>query len=262
MTTEGGTAKAQMSEQAANQWDAALAKLREWDPAWAEQCVKMTTNPWTNGVLPIKFIELVCVGLNAGHTNVNRDGTRRHIRAALAAGASREEILFVLKCAAVMSIHSASFGVPILLEAASAGLLRDFNASRKEEQDKVGKATPAVEKIKSIRKWNEEWDSLLFLAPVWTEEYMTMVWDLYATDVFPPKELELLLVALEASNSRLFGVETRRHVKNALRAGATLAEVMEVLELGVVEGVRTCNLAVPILAEELEHRAASQNARP
>ena len=82
--------------------------------------MKMTTNPWTTGVLPRKFIELVSVGLNAACTNLNPDGTRRHIRAALKAGATREEILFVLKCASVMSIHSCSLGAPILLEEAKA----------------------------------------------------------------------------------------------------------------------------------------------
>jgi hypothetical protein len=30
-------------------------------------------------------------------------------------------------------------------------------------------------------------------------------------------------------------------------------EIMEVLKLCVVQGVQTCNLGVPILAEELEH---------
>ena len=28
-------------------WDSSGAKLREWDPFWAEQCFEMTTNPWT-----------------------------------------------------------------------------------------------------------------------------------------------------------------------------------------------------------------------
>src|SRR5271154_5140155 len=101
-------------------WDPAFTKLREWDPAWAEACVKMTVNPWTSGVLPRKFIELVSVALNAACTNLNPDGTRRHIRAALDAGATREEVLFVLKCGAVMSIHSCSLGAPILLEEAKA----------------------------------------------------------------------------------------------------------------------------------------------
>src|SRR5215470_6035156 len=118
MTTESAAARASVTGQLASRWETALNKLREWDPVWAEQCVKMTTNPWTEGVLETKFIELVCIGLNSARTNLNPDGTRRHIRAALAAGASREEILFVLKCASVMSIHSCSLGAPILLEEA------------------------------------------------------------------------------------------------------------------------------------------------
>src|SRR5215469_3580940 len=118
MVSEGSLTKVLASEESASPWAAALSKLREWDPAWAEYCVKMTTNPWTDGILPTKFVELVSVGLNASHTNLNPEGTRRHIRAALAAGANRNEILFVLKCASVMSIHSSSFNAPLLLEEA------------------------------------------------------------------------------------------------------------------------------------------------
>jgi alkylhydroperoxidase/carboxymuconolactone decarboxylase family protein YurZ len=55
---------------------------------------------------------------------------------------------------------------------------------------------------------------------------------------------------------------TRHHVKNALKAGATLEEIMEVLKLCVVQGVQACNLAVPILAEELERVVASQKEVP
>src|SRR6516165_4878333 len=84
----------------------ALAQLREWEPAWAETCTRMATNPWRSGVLPRKLVELISVGLNAACTNLNPEGTRRHIRRALAAGATRDEILLILKMASVMSIHS------------------------------------------------------------------------------------------------------------------------------------------------------------
>src|SRR5215468_735663 len=131
-------AKALASEQSASPWAAALDKLREWDPAWAEHCVKMVTNPWRDGILPIKFIELASVGLNASRTNLNPEGTRRHIRAALAAGASRNEILFVLKCASVMSIHCCSFNAPLLLQEASVSSLHDFRAIRKKCLEKAG----------------------------------------------------------------------------------------------------------------------------
>src|ERR1700739_3905853 len=56
MATGEETAKAPGDDQAASPWAAAFRKLREWAPAWAEQAVKMTTNPWREGVLPTKFI--------------------------------------------------------------------------------------------------------------------------------------------------------------------------------------------------------------
>jgi hypothetical protein len=40
-------------------------ELRGLDPQFAAVCTKMSTNPWTSGVLPRKFVELVGVGLNA-----------------------------------------------------------------------------------------------------------------------------------------------------------------------------------------------------
>jgi alkylhydroperoxidase/carboxymuconolactone decarboxylase family protein YurZ len=252
MATESGQAKASANEQTVSLWAAALNQLKEWDPAWAKHTVKMTTNPWMDGILPVKFIELVSVGLNASCTNLNPEGTRRHIRAALAAGASRQEILFVLKCASVMSIHSFSFNAPLLIQEASMGSLEDFRDSRKKQLERLGKATPAVEKMKAIGHWSEEWDSVQFLDPVWTDQYMSMCTSLYAENVLPPKELELLLVAFDAAYVHIYGPGTRRHIKNAFKAGATVEEIMEVLKLGVVQGVQACNLGVTLLAEELE----------
>jgi hypothetical protein len=108
--------------------------------------------------LPRKFIELVSVGLNAACTNLNPDGTRRHIRAALDAGATCEEILFVLKCASVMCIHSCSLGAPILLEEAK--------TVGKQPAPKPAAPTPACDKMKAIGQWNAAWDPFYQLDPV------------------------------------------------------------------------------------------------
>jgi alkylhydroperoxidase/carboxymuconolactone decarboxylase family protein YurZ len=93
----------------------ALDQLRECDPKWADTCLNMSINPWTSGVLPRKTVELISVSLNVACTNLNANGTRRHIRAALDAGATREEILMVFKMASIMSIHSCNLGASILL---------------------------------------------------------------------------------------------------------------------------------------------------
>jgi alkylhydroperoxidase/carboxymuconolactone decarboxylase family protein YurZ len=257
MATESGQAKASVNQQPQSLWATALNQLKKWDPAWAEPTVKMTTNPWTDGILPLKFVELVSVGLNASRTNLNPEGTRRHIRAALAAGASRQEILFVLKCACVMSILSFGFNAPLLIQEASMGSLEDFSDLRKKRLERIGKATPAVEKMKAIGHWSEEWDSVLFLDPVWTKQYLAMCTSLYAENVLAPKELKLLLVAFDAAYVHIYGPVTRRHIKNAFKAGATVEEIMEVLKLGVVQGVQACNLGVTLLTEELERDAAA-----
>ena len=204
----------------------------------------MTTNPWNAGILPRKFIELVGVGLNAACTNLNPDGTRRHIRAALQAGATRDEILFVLKCAAVMSIHSCSLGAPILLEEAK--------AAGAKPAPKNPAPTPACDKMRAVGQWNAAWDPFFELDPVWTDEFMAVGVGVYASGVLTPKEIELLSIALDASYTHMYAPGTRRHIKGALKAGATMEEIMEVLKLCVVQGAQACNLGVPILADELE----------
>ena len=232
-------------------WDDALAQLREWDPAFAETCTRMAANSWRVGVLSRKLVELISVGLNAACTNLNPDGTRRHIRRALEAGATRDEILFALKCAAMLSIHSCSLGAPILLEEAKA-------AGARAPAKRVA-ATPACDKMKAIGQWNTAWDPFYELDPAWTEEFMATGAGIYASGILPPKDVELLSIALDASYTHMYAPGTRRHIKGALKAGATMEEIMEVLKLCVVQGVQTLNLGVPILADELARQPGSSN---
>ena len=208
-------------------WDPALEKLREWDPKWAETCEKMTTNPWTGGVLPRKTVELISVALNAACTNLAPDGTRRHIRSALEAGAARDEILMVLQMASLLSIHSCSLGAPILLEEAKA-------AGVEPAPRKTREATPACDKMREVGQWNQAWNPFYELDPVWTDQFMATGIGLYASGVLPPKEVEFLSIALDASYTHMYAPGTRRHIKAALKLGATMEEIMEVLKLCVV----------------------------
>ena len=107
MKSNKQTSPASASE--AGPWDSsALAKLRDWDPIWVEQCRAMSDAPWTAGVLPRKDVELISLAVNVACTNLSPGGTCRHIRGALAAGASREEILMILKIGSLLSIHTVS----------------------------------------------------------------------------------------------------------------------------------------------------------
>ena len=223
--------------------DDALATLREWDPDWAEKYSRMSTNPWTNGILPLKTIELICVALDAACTNLQESSTRRHIRAALKAGATRDEILWVLKAASALAIHSCSLGAPILLEEAQA-------AGIKPAAKTV--PTPACDKMRAIGQWNQAWDPFYEIDPKWTDEFFAIAIDMYGKSPLSQKEIEFLSIAFDASFTHMYPPGTRRHIKTALKLGATMEEIMEVLKICVSNGRNALTLAIPILAEELQ----------
>ena len=181
--------------------------------------------------------------LSAQCTNLDPEATRRHIRAALEAGATRDELLLVLKCASLGAIHSMSLGAPILLEEAS--------AAGAALPDRSGVATPFCDRMRAIGQWNDAWDPFYALDPAWTDAFMATGAGIYGSGTLPAKEIELLSIAFDASFTHMYAPGTRRHIHNALAAGATIEEIVEVLKLCVVQGVQALNLGVPILAEEL-----------
>jgi alkylhydroperoxidase/carboxymuconolactone decarboxylase family protein YurZ len=93
-------------------WDPFVAL----DPAWTEKFIAMGISPMVSGVLDRKTVEFLAIAVDASCTHMYAPGVRRHIRAALELGATKEEIAAVLQCVSVLGIHTMSLGAPILLE--------------------------------------------------------------------------------------------------------------------------------------------------
>ena len=151
------------TDQQVNPWGSSLDKLKEWDPKGAELLLRVGTNPWTSGVLPRKEVELISLALNCSCTNLDEAGTRRQIRAALDAGATRDEILLVLKCGVGLAVHSCSLGAPILLEEMKAAGVKPAGGPKPE--------TPACDAMRAIGQWNTAWDPFYELSPAWTDQF-------------------------------------------------------------------------------------------
>lgn len=243
-TTAPNTNPPTNAEHAVDDEDSSLNLLRAWDPVWADQYLRMSANPWTEDVLPLRLVELISVGLNVAATTRHAPGTRRHIRAALEAGATRDEIVTVLKMAAILAIHSCSLGAPLLLEAAQAAGIEPVAGDKPV-------ATPACDAMRAMGQWNAAWDPFFALDPAWTDEFFASVLGIYEGGVFSAKEVELLSIAFDASVSHMYAPGTRRHMVGALAAGATVAEVMAVLKICVAFGSEALHVGVPILSEEL-----------
>jgi alkylhydroperoxidase/carboxymuconolactone decarboxylase family protein YurZ len=105
--------------------------------------------------------------------------------------------------------------------------------------------------MKTLGKWNPAWDPFLALDPGWTDAFMATGAGIYTGGVYTAKETELLSIAFDASFTHMDAPGTLRHIRNALAAGARVAEIMAVLKLCVAPGIEACNLGLPILAEEM-----------
>jgi alkylhydroperoxidase/carboxymuconolactone decarboxylase family protein YurZ len=152
--------------------------------------------------------------------------------------------------ASLLAIHSCSLGAPILLEEAkSAGA---------KPSPRSAAATPACDKLRSIGQWNDAWNPFVELDPAWTDQFMATGVGIYASGLMTSQLIELLSIAFDASYTHMYGPGIRRHIKAALEAGVTIEEIMEVLKLCVVQGVQSCNMGVPILAEEIARLSAKQ----
>lgn len=118
--------------------------------------------------------------------------------------------------------------------------------------------TPLCEDHIARGDWNPLWDQLRELDPQFMEAYLAFRQVPHRNGPLPPKFKELVMVAINAATTHLYAPGVRRHLRNALRLGATREEVLEVIQLTTVMGIHACNLAVPIMMEEFEAMQAEQ----
>lgn len=102
------------------------------------------------------------------------------------------------------------------------------------------------------------WAQLRELDPEFMEAYLQFRDVPHRNGPLPPHFKELILVAINAATTHLYAPGVRRHMQNAIQAGATLDEVLETIQLTTVMGIHACNLAIPILCEEWERAKASR----
>ena len=118
MTGQGGPNSSldRNGQRSTGNWNPDWEPFAKLDPAWTEKVIAMAIAPAVAGALDAKTIELIGVALDVSCTNMYAPGVRRHIRRALRAGASKEEITAVLQLASLQGLHSMCLGGPILIE--------------------------------------------------------------------------------------------------------------------------------------------------
>jgi alkylhydroperoxidase/carboxymuconolactone decarboxylase family protein YurZ len=103
--------------------------------------------------------------------------------------------------------------------------------------------------------WNPMWDLMKELDPDYLEAFLGFRAVPQRKGPLEQKYKEMIFIAINAATTHLHGPGVRRHIQNALRAGATKEEILEVIQLTTIMGIHSMTLAAPILQEEVERFA-------
>jgi len=250
MSDDGGRRRRLKEEftQARGYWSEIWEDTLRIAPDFFSAYMKFSSVPWKTGVLEPKIRELIYVGIDASTTHLYDPGTRIHMRNALKYGATQDEIMEVLELAAVLGIHSATSGVPILVD--------ELRAAGRESELPSGPLSEKEQRLKDeftrVRGyWNEVWDDVLRLSPEYFEAYLEFSGAPWTGGVLEPKVKEFIYIAIDVATTHLYDPGTRIHIRNALKYGATAQEIMEVIQLVSVLGIHSVTSGVPILVDEL-----------
>jgi alkylhydroperoxidase/carboxymuconolactone decarboxylase family protein YurZ len=100
-------------------WPECGDALLRFAPRFVEGFLAFRSVAWREGPLPAKVKEFIGLAIHAAPTSLYEPGVRAHMQRALIHGATPEEISEVLQLAGAIAIHTATAGIPAVMETAS-----------------------------------------------------------------------------------------------------------------------------------------------
>lgn len=110
--------------------------------------------------------------------------------------------------------------------------------------------------------WTYEWDAILRLDREFFEAYLALSSVPHEKSHLGAEVREFIHIAVSATTTHLFVPGIRHHVRRALDLGASVAEIMEVLELSSAIGIHAAQVGVPLLLEALAEEGKRQDFPP
>jgi alkylhydroperoxidase/carboxymuconolactone decarboxylase family protein YurZ len=197
--------------------------------------------PFEAANLDPKVCELIYVAVDGSVTHLYESGMARHMGFARKAGATDEEIMETIQLTMLTTHLTHDTGVPILLdEMERAGKALATGLSPEEQAAKDAY-------IAATGDWPSYGDALFRLAPHFVTSFLAYRAIPYGQGPLPAKVKEFICLAVCAAPTMLHEAGMRRHIRAALRHGATPQEISDVLQLASAISTHTCTFAVPAL---------------
>jgi alkylhydroperoxidase/carboxymuconolactone decarboxylase family protein YurZ len=100
--------------------------------------------------------------------------------------------------------------------------------------------------------WDESWQCLAQIDPEIFHASVNLMAVPRKKNHLSAKMQALVALTVDSNSTHLYTPGIRQHVKAAAAAGATKAEVLEVLELSSTLGIHACNIGIPTLIQVLK----------
>jgi alkylhydroperoxidase/carboxymuconolactone decarboxylase family protein YurZ len=107
--------------------------------------------------------------------------------------------------------------------------------------------------------FHQGWASLLSLDPQFFKASVALASVPRQKSHLSRKDQALISLAVDSASTHLYAPGIRTHVSAALKEGASVHEVLEVIELSSTLGIHACNIGVPLLVEVLKEEGKYQN---
>lgn len=100
--------------------------------------------------------------------------------------------------------------------------------------------------------WDESWQCLAQEDPEMFQASVNLLAVPRKKNHLSPKMQAFVALTVDSNSTHLYTPGIRQHIKAAAAAGATKAEVLEVLELSSTLGIHACNIGIPTLVQVLK----------
>jgi alkylhydroperoxidase/carboxymuconolactone decarboxylase family protein YurZ len=202
--------------------------------------------------------ELLLIAVNAVKPNACL--SQLHARAAIKAGATIDQVLEVTLSIILIGMIRWKMAGMWALEAAKQEASEELKRLEVTGQAQAGEAARIEEIRQYVRKvlhreFPDMWEVLKDVAPAILDGYMKIRENIVKPDphgALPKKMVELTIVSYDILQANSWGAQM--HVKEAIRDGATVPEVVEAVALVMIEGgvpiYKTGGLEVIEAAEE------------
>lgn len=237
-------------------WSDAWEHILWLDAEFFASYLRLSSVPWTRGSLEPKVKEFIYIAADCNATHMFEPGVRQHVRKALEFGASGQEVMEVFELISTVGIHAATVGIPVLME-----LLAE--TGQRTEAPPLNARQQQLKDVFTRERgyWDDLWSGLLEMDPEFFAAYGDFSAAPWRDGQLAPKVKEFMYITFDAAATHMYRPGLKLHMRNALRYGATPAELMELLEIVSVIGIHGATLGAPILVNELERVGQSVNAK-